>query len=438
MSTLCAIIIGTVGVAGLGGYNRSIQYSLQTSFVRSAGHLQVQNKDYYKYGSSNPALYSIQDYDNIISKIKSNKKISNLLSVVTPALAMTGLANNNNNNLSRPVLIFGEEAADMERLNSWDGYNLDGHSPLRIMLDKKNISSALLGSELYFLLNNKSATKGNSKSQEDLVPKSLTLLSEEASKHNEIGGKSRLELLVPSAYGAPNVANIEVDGIKSQGSREMDESYVGIHLKKAQQLLFGNEKDPGVTAIMVQLKKSADLEKARSEIISIIGKMKTKEQLSVYDFTQLNPLYNQITHMFKNLFLFFLFLIVCLALFSVGNTMSMTVLERMSEIGTLRAIGFKKKDIQWLFMLEGTLMGLIGLVAGDFMSFILSFIVNCSNLTWQPPGVIEPVPLQIILRGEWRMMTIIDCTMLSATILSSWLPAKRASNTNIIESLRHQ
>nr|WP_158087333.1 FtsX-like permease family protein [Pantoea rodasii] len=118
--------------------------------------------------------------------------------------------------------------------------------------------------------------------------------------------------------------------------------------------------------------------------------------------------------------------------------MSMTVLERMSEIGTLRAIGFKKKDIQWLFMLEGTLMGLIGLVAGDFMSFILSFIVNCSNLTWQPPGVIEPVPLQIILRGEWRMMTIIDCTMLSATILSSWLPAKRASNTNIIESLRHQ
>ncbi|WP_128599080.1 hypothetical protein [Pantoea rodasii] len=97
----------------------------------------MQNKDYYKYGSSNPALYSIQDYDNIISKIKSNKKISNLLSVVTPALAMTGLANNNNNNLSRPVLIFGEEAADMERLNSWDGYNLDGHSPLRIMLDKK-------------------------------------------------------------------------------------------------------------------------------------------------------------------------------------------------------------------------------------------------------------------------------------------------------------
>jgi len=55
IATLAAIVVGTVAILLFGGYSRNIRYGLQSGFVRSSGHLQIQHKDYFLYGSGNPA-----------------------------------------------------------------------------------------------------------------------------------------------------------------------------------------------------------------------------------------------------------------------------------------------------------------------------------------------------------------------------------------------
>ena len=65
------------------------------------------------------------------------------------------------------------------------------------------------------------------------------------------------------------------------------------------------------------------------------------DPLEVQDFQTLNPYYGQTVAFFAAIFGFISILIGVIVLFTVGNTMSMAVVERTPEIGTLRAIGLR-------------------------------------------------------------------------------------------------
>lgn len=444
LSTLCAIVIGMVGILLFGGYNQSIKYSLQTSFVRDTGHLQIQRKDYMQYGTSNPAQYSISDYRHIMSLINRDPVLKPMLAASTPVLVMTGIAGHYSAGTSRPVLIYGSETEGQTLLSQWDEYALGDLLETRRTLNAGISDAALIGSGLAHQLQLcrllpeacKSPTMIKPGHNSTTMPADLAELSAVSQKAHGPDTGSHIELLAVSTGGAPNIVRVNVTGIQPQPARELDNSFVGIHLKQAQQLLFGYEK-PGVTAIILQLHQTSQLETARARLQHLFDTTLKAQDLTVYDFSELQPLYLQILMMFKNIFDFLLVLILCLALFTVGNTMSMAVIERTVEIGTLRAMGLKQRDIQWLFLCEGIWLGVIGSLLGVVMAVISAFLINHSGLTWQPPGVIAPVPIQIRVWGEWLMITRVVGILLAATVFSSWWPARRASKVYIATALRH-
>src|SRR6185295_14459985 len=72
LMTLIAMVLGLMAVLLFGGYIRDINYGLQSDFVRRTGHLQIQHKDYFRFGSGNPAAFGIRQYDRIINTVKSD------------------------------------------------------------------------------------------------------------------------------------------------------------------------------------------------------------------------------------------------------------------------------------------------------------------------------------------------------------------------------
>jgi len=70
LATLLAMILGSVAVLVFGGYSSNLVYGLQTGFVQSSGHLQIQRKDYFLFGSGNPTAYGIADYERIVAAIR--------------------------------------------------------------------------------------------------------------------------------------------------------------------------------------------------------------------------------------------------------------------------------------------------------------------------------------------------------------------------------
>lgn len=442
LSTLCAIVVGAVGILLFGGYNRSIEYSLQTTFIRDSGHLQIQHRDYLLQGTGNPAQYSIRNYQKVMARIANDPVLQPMIAVSTPVLILTGIAGHYALGTSRPALIYGSEESGQKQLNQWDEYRLGSSLVERKSLSGTSPDAALIGRGLARLLQLCDFVKdqpcGAPPAQENAaaLPGDILQLSQQVREQQQPATDDTIELLAAASDGAPNIVRVQVAGIQPQPARELDDSMVAMHLRQAQQLLFGKEA-PGVTAIILQLHSTSQLEAARARLQQLFAQDLAEDQLTVYDFSELQPLYHQILEMFGKIFNFLLALILCIALFTVGNTMSMAVLERTVEIGTLRAVGLKRRDIQRLFLYEGILLGVTGPLLGVSASLLLAWVINRSGLSWQPPGVIEPIPIRISVWGEWAMTGSVVGVLLLATALSSWWPARRAANTYIVQALRH-
>lgn len=152
LSTLCAIIVGAIGILLFAGYNQSIEYSLQTTFVRDKGHLQIQQRDYLLHGTSNPALYSIHNYQQIVDILIRDPVLKKMIAVTTPVLSLTGLAGHYAVGTSRPVLIYGTEAVGQAQLDKWDEYQIGADLIVRKPLTGTQPEAALIGSGLARLL----------------------------------------------------------------------------------------------------------------------------------------------------------------------------------------------------------------------------------------------------------------------------------------------
>ena len=94
LATLLAMVIGLCAILLFGGYAGSTIYAMQTGYVQLHGHLQIQRKDYFLYGSGNPSDYAIADYVPMLEQVRSDSVLAPMLTVVTPKLQLGGIAGN--------------------------------------------------------------------------------------------------------------------------------------------------------------------------------------------------------------------------------------------------------------------------------------------------------------------------------------------------------
>ena len=124
------------------------------------------------------------------------------------------------------------------------------------------------------------------------------------------------------------------------------------------------------------------------------------------------------------------------AIFSLGAvigamiTMYAAVSNRVSEIGTLRALGFQKGSIHAAFLMESLLLGFIGGCSGLFFASFLQFF-TISTMNWQ---TFSELAFTFSLTPEiiWKSLVF----SLVMGLVGGLLPAFRAANMNIIEALR--
>jgi len=445
LTTLLAMVLGLMAVLLLGGFIRDITYQLQSDYVRRTGHLQVQRSGYFLYGSGNPSAYGIPRYERVLSRLQHDAVLAPMLVVATPILQFGGIAGNFAAGISRTVYVSGVIGEDQSLMAEWNEHQRRMLRP-HMTLAGSAPDAAVIGIGVGRVLglcaalaipDCRSVAEPAASAGGSPLPGDIASLAESTRTAPTPGSDSqtRIEILATNAHGAPNVVTAEVLKAEFQGIKELDDVYVGLHLAHAQRLVFGREA-PQVTAIALQLKHTEDMPAARAQIAAVFAE-NGEHDLEVIDYETLSPFYGQTLSMFGVIFGFVSVLIGAVVLFTISNTMSMTVVERTVEIGTVRALGIRRRGIRWMFLAEGIVLGTAACLLGTVSSIAVAWAVNSLGLTWTPPARIEPVPLAVLIVGEYWMIFASAAGLVAVASLSAMLPAMRASRMNIVDALRH-
>jgi len=138
-----------------------------------------------------------------------------------------------------------------------------------------------------------------------------------------------------------------------------------------------------------------------------------------------------------------LFLIVALIVSSIliAIVLFSSVLERKTEIGILKAIGARKKDVLRVFQVEAILLGLFSGLIGIILAFILAPIAELivSHFTGYDVRGMLAIPLTLDINGtDYPLLIQLGLILISVlvAVIAGYLPAKRATKLKVIDALR--
>ena len=127
---------------------------------------------------------------------------------------------------------------------------------------------------------------------------------------------------------------------------------------------------------------------------------------------------------------------IALTVSSLGivNTMVMSILERTREIGIMKAIGGGDGDIRRIFLIEASVIGLFGGIAGVLIGWLVGRAVNFgANIYIQNQG---GTPGDLFSMPFWLIASAVGFSVLVSLIAGSY-PARRAARLDPIQALRH-
>jgi len=201
-----------------------------------------------------------------------------------------------------------------------------------------------------------------------------------------------------------------------------------IHIDDAKMLLRMNE--PEIVEIAVHLKKFDQLSTAFNEFKQDIAA--PQSGVEVHTWEQLSP-FASIVRIVDLLILVVKFILISIVLVSILNIMTMSVYERISEIGTIAAIGTRPGRILSMFLLEGFAMGLLSTAAGIVIGLGLLWLMNLVPIDFTF-GMMQVSLAPSIPAREVAVITLI---VMLVSIFASLQPAYKASKMEPVDALGH-
>lgn len=238
-----------------------------------------------------------------------------------------------------------------------------------------------------------------------------------------------INLATGTVSGAFKAASAQVVGTFRYNNSQLEDQLGLVPLSFAQKVL----RTDGVERVIVQLH---DLDQAQTVAEQVEQALaQAGIQLEVRTWQELTTFYESIEQFWSVFSGFTVMGVFVLAFFSVFEVLTMSFLERAREVGTIRAVGTQRHQVFWTFLLEGALLGTLGGGLGLALGAALSFAINASGVGWQPPGAIDPVPLQIGVGVD--SFTLPFFTAVVSTLLGTLYPALKNARLNIVKALNY-
>ncbi len=255
-----------------------------------------------------------------------------------------------------------------------------------------------------------------------------------------IGDKVTLitpEASVTPAGILPKLRRFTVAGIYEVGMNQFDRNTAIIHFEDAKRLYRMQDKE--VTGLRLKL---ADIFLVPELTNKLNKDLQGKFWLT--DWTRRHQNFFRAVKMEKTMMFIIMTLIVAVAAFNVVSMLVMVVTDKQSDIAILRTYGVSPKSIQWIFIIQGSLIGFVGTVLGvagglalaSNLEAIVAFVENLFDLKLLSPSVyyISDLPSEV----HSSDVIYVACISFFLTVLATIYPARKAAKTQPAEALRYE
>ncbi len=390
--TLMAIAMGFTAINLFSGYTHNTYEGLRASAIRGSGigHLTIYKKGWNKFGKSDPDKYMIDKNQTkkIVNIIEENDSVI----LATPRLDISGIVSNGRNS----TIFMAQGVVPSDDKTILGAFFADQPVTGETLNDKKEYGVQMATDLAEYLA---------LKPKDDAVVMAATL------------------------DGQLNALDIQVSGVYNTGIDAINDKFIKVPFKFAQSL-YDSDKADRIVILLDNWKNTLIVQHQIMKQLKDAGiecEIKTWEELSVF--------YSNVKNMFDMIFLFIFTIVLVIVIMSTVNTMGMSVIERTREIGTLRALGLKRRGINFLFAIEGAMIGFLGSVVGAIFHISIWLIIFVASPTYTPPGNSSPVPLHVdLLPGNILFMLL---CMIFLALIAAIFPARRAANQNVVDALGH-
>lgn len=188
---------------------------------------------------------------------------------------------------------------------------------------------------------------------------------------------------------------------------------------------------------MLAYKKSSPSEEESARIVARLTHefKQAGLDLQVRGWQEMSTFYHQVRTLYNMIFAVMLSVVLTIVVLSIFNAMSMAVIERTREIGTLRAMGLRQSKLVGVFLVEALLLIAIGIAAGLVLMLFVRLGVNLADIRYNPPSTTVWVPLYIGF--DWVKTGWATLILSLLALVAAYLPARRAARHPIIDSLAH-
>ncbi|CAK0762677.1 Lipoprotein-releasing system transmembrane protein LolC [Gammaproteobacteria bacterium] len=240
----------------------------------------------------------------------------------------------------------------------------------------------------------------------------------------------------PGADALPKLSRHPVVGIFDLGMRQYDTGLVLLHLSNAAQLFGLGERINGLRL------KVADLYQARRIAHEVAQALPGYSTVS--DWTRQNANFFIALAQQRQMMFIILGLIVGVAAFNIVSTLVMVVTDKAAAIAILRTLGMTPAGVITVFIVQGSLIGLIGTLAGVaggvalalHVESLVAAIESRFGIQFLAPDVypISRLPSDL----HWADVTHIGLVAFALSLLATLYPAWRAASTRPAEALRYE
>ncbi len=234
----------------------------------------------------------------------------------------------------------------------------------------------------------------------------------------------------------PRLRQFTVVGIFAVDHHEFDSGLALIHLDDAQKLYRLGDQVSGVRLKLKDLFQSGPVSRDLSRTLG--------PDAYISDWTRQHANFFRAVEIEKRMMFLIVFLIIAVAAFNIVSSLFMAVKDKQADIAILRTLGASPGSVTKIFLIQGTLVGLLGTVAGVIggitlaanVDVVVPFIERMLGFKFLATDVYYLSELPSELRPDDVVITAVVSFVLS--LLATIYPSYRAAKINPAEALRYE